>query len=278
MGTAEEVTLVEKVVKYGMFAWKLAIPCIDEDENEDEDEEVTVCDECEITNVIPIDENPEHNIRITWVCSIERTDVVDSGGDEYTNIKTAVGRTSCTEAIIRGVSKISIIDKDGAMLPGTYNYFAVDSEEGDEDHIVKGVIFTELDIPNDPDEPYFVLFELNIALDETEALEYRRFTNDLCVLFDESLLTDSVLRVSGREFSVHRAVLAARWPRFYVKYLIESKNSVVDVGDVEPEAFEKLLRCIYSNTIPTSLLKEDILCQDLVQNSGTSVAEGEKYI
>ena len=73
--------------------------------------------------------------------------------------------------------------------------------------------------------------------------------------------------MSGREFSVHRAVLAARWPRFYEIFSMRSTNSVVDVGDVEPEAFEKLLRCIYSNRNPSGLLKEDILRRnrDLVQ-------------
>ena len=72
-----------------------------------------------------------------------------------------------------------------------------------------------------------------------------------------------MIRVNGREFSVHRAILAARWPRLYEKFLMGSKNSVVDVGDVELEAFEKLLRCIYSNRNPTSLLEEVTFCRDL---------------
>ena len=30
---------VEKVVEYGICAWKLAIPCVNEDDDEDDDEE-----------------------------------------------------------------------------------------------------------------------------------------------------------------------------------------------------------------------------------------------
>ena len=123
------------------------------------------------------------------------------------------------------------------MLPGVGGYFAV-NEEFDDDEYTARLYFNDLNIPNDPDDEYFVRFELNIALDEKETFDHR-FSNDLCHLFDESLLTDSVLRVSGREFSVHRAILAARWPRFYENFSMGSKNSVVDVGDVEPEAFEK---------------------------------------
>ena len=147
------------------------------------------------------------------------------------------------------------------MLPLQFGYSAVGDERAG-DHVTY-LGFEDVAVSNDPNDRYFVLFELNIALDEKKHFEYQRFTKDLCLLFDESLLTDSVLRVSGREFSVHRAVLAARWPKFYEQFLIESNESVVDVGDVEPETFEKLLRCIYSNRNPTSLLKEDILCRDL---------------
>ena len=85
---------------------------------------------------------------------------------------------------------------------------------------------------------------------------------DLSLLLDESLLADSVLRVSGREIAVHRAILAARWPRFYERFLDGSIDSVVDVGEIEPEVFEKLLKCVYSNRIPVSIF-HDTACKDL---------------
>ena len=240
--------------------------CTDEDDDDDDedDEDLTASNDGEITSLIPIDENPEHNVRITWLCTIERTNVVDSGGNKKANVDVTVEKTSCTTgANITGFCKTSIIDRNETLLPREFGYIAV-GEDNNDDYI-NYVGFNDLNISNNPDDQYFVLFELNIALDEKEALEYQRFTNDLSLLFEESLLTDSVLRVSGREFSVHRAVLAARWPKFYEQFFIESKESVVDVDGIEPEAFEKLLRCIYSNTNPTSLLKEDILCRDLVQ-------------
>ena len=56
-----------------------------------EDDDLTASSEGEITNVIPIDENPEHNIRITWLCTIERTNVVDSGGNKKANVDVIRG-------------------------------------------------------------------------------------------------------------------------------------------------------------------------------------------
>ena len=106
------------------------------------------------------------------------------------------------------------------------------------------------------EDPCFVCFELYIAVDERETSDFIRSTNDLSLLLDESLLADSVLRVCGREIMVHRVILAARWPRFYERFLAGSKGSVENVGGIELEVLEKLLKCVYSNRIPTSLLHE----------------------
>ena len=213
--------------------------------------------------MIPIKGHLEHNIRTTWVCSVERSESVDSDGDKFTNVDVVVGLKGCAESIVTGFCKISIVDNEGTMLPDLMGYVSVDSEACNDEGVNFGLIFREVGISNNPKDPHFVRFELNIELDEKKAVEYRRFSNDLCLLFDESLLTDTVIRVNGREFSVHRAILAARWPRFYEQFLMESKHAVVDVGDVEPEAFEKLLRCIYSNKNPTSLPEEETFCRDL---------------
>ena len=59
---------------------------------------------------------------------------------------------------------------------------------------------------------------------EKERSAFSRSINDLGLLLDESLLTDTVLRVSGREIPVHRAILAARWPRFYENFLAGSNE------------------------------------------------------
>ena len=254
-----EAKLVEKVVEYGICTWKLAIPCMDGDDDEDG----TVRNEGEITNVIPIGGHLEHNIRITWVCSVERSESVDSDADKFTNVDVVVGLKGCSESSVTGYCKISIVDIEGTMLPDLMGYVSVDSEACNDEGVNFGLIFREVGISNNPKDPHFVRFELNIEIDEKKAVEYQRFPNDLCLLFDESLLTDSVIRVNGRELSVHHAIFAARWPRFYEQSFRASNDSVVDVGDVEPEAFEKLLRCIYSNINPTSLLDEETFYRDL---------------
>ena len=173
-----EAKLVEKVVEYGICTWKLAIPCMDGDDDEDG----TVRNVGEITNVTPIEGHSEHNIRITWVCSIERSGSVDSDGDRFSNVDVVVGLRGSSESIVTGFCKISIVDMEGVMLPDLMGYASVDSEACDDEGVNFGLIFREVDIPNNRNDQQFVLFELNIELDQKKAVEYQRFPNDLCIL------------------------------------------------------------------------------------------------
>ena len=163
-----------------------------------------------------------------------------------------------SERFISGFCKFDVTDQDGNKLPGPTKcgYVEYDASTEYYDNNNAAVEFVELKPAGNYEDKCFVCFELYIAVDERGTPDFIRPTNDLSLLLDESLLADSVLRVSGREISVHRAVLAARWPRFYERVLAGSKGSTVNVGEIEPEVFEKLLKCVYSNRIPTSLLQE----------------------
>ena len=157
-------------------------------------------------------------------------------------------------------TKSASVTRKERLLPEEilYMYVGTDSIHFEE------VKFTKVKLSENPEDEYFVCFELYIAADENETSYLNRRTNDLGLLLDESLLTDSVLRVNGRDIPVHRAILAARWPRFYEKFLTRSNDPVVDVDGIETEAFGKLLKCVYSNRIPVSLLL-DANCADLAQ-------------
>ena len=199
----------------------------------------------------------------TWDCSIWRYSTRDSNGREITGISVDADNYWGSDVFIEGFYKISITDKTGNILPGQTKYAHVSSSDDDnDDNVSISVCFEELHLSGNSEDKLFVCFELYIEVDERETSDFNRSTNDLSLLLDESLLTDSVLLVNGREISIHRAILAARWPRFYERFLAESKESTVNVGDIEPEVFEKLLKCVYSNQIPISIL-QDPACQDM---------------
>ena len=265
-----------KIVEYCAYAWKLALPSIgkiisdDDDDDDDGDEDDVYDEDLErksrnegyIINVLPFG-TEQQSYETTWQCRIRRTFTRNSNGRE--SISVTVSNWG-SDVFIKGFYKISIIDQAGNILPGQMKYAHVGTDTRDEGNGVNGfsVNFEEMQLSGNSEDKLFVCFELHIEVDERETTEFIRSTNDLSLLLDESLLTDSVLRVSGREISVHRAVLAARWPRFYGKFLAGSKDSTVNVGEIELEVFEKLLKSTYSNRISTSFLQEHA-CKDMEQ-------------
>ena len=142
-------------------------------------------------------------------------------------------------------------------MPKKTIYFAVDSEQirNGSFESVSGN-FGEIPGSGIPGNKFYVRFDLHIEVSEAENSDFDRQKNDLGILLDESLLTDSVLRVNGKEIPVHRAILAAMWPSFYEKFLAESKDPVVDVGEIDPDVFTQLLQCVYSKRIPDSLFED----------------------
>ena len=251
----------EKVVKYCKFDWKLAVPNVAEDADYIVSEN---SHKCIVTVIKPITDL-EQSDHLCWLCKVQRKLTPNPDGQTISDIKVTVAIMGRPKILLKGFYKISITDQEGKILPGEFLYVCL---ENDLIEILYRLQFTRsfnnVNCSVDHEDQYFVCFELYIAVDEKHMTGLNRSTNDLSLLLDESLLTDSVLRVSGREISVHRVILAARWPRFYERFLDGSIDSVVDVGEIEPEAFEKLLKCVYSNRIPVSLF-QDTACKDLAQ-------------
>ena len=250
----------KKIVNYRKYAWKTADPDVAQD---------NLREHVRIRTTIDSDGDPEDAVTIDWSCNIKRKIDHYPDGQEFTDIEVTLSAHTFPRAFLTGFYKVSIVDQEGTLLPGEYLFACV---EGDRDDDLLKYLFTngstktfeDIQLSENPEDKYFVCFEYYITADEKHMADLDRSTNDLSLLLDESLLTDSVLRVSGREIPVHRVILSARWPRFYERYLAGSTDSVVDVGGIELEAFEKLLKCVYSNRIPVSLL-HDTPCRDLAR-------------
>ena len=254
--------LTGKMIKYSTFAWKLALQNY-EDFLDDDNTMIRICEnDGRLSTVIPVEEELEQFSKTSWRCSIFRLNrnIPDGKVTANTHAYVSIGTS---ERIVTGFCKFCITDENGKTLPGQIKYAYVDYDSCKE-YNGSSVDFDELKPLENSEVKCFVCFELNIVVDERQTSDFNRSTNDLSLLLDESLLTDSVLRVSGREIPIHHAILAARWPRFYDNFLAGSKDSVVDVGEFEPEVFEKLLKCFYSNRIPTSLF-QDPAFQDMAQ-------------
>ena len=249
--------LDEKIVKYGTFVWKFGIPDGDQDDEQDNGHVVNgIKVRSKIVTVIRCETNPAKSISVRWVSLTDPRLVNDPYGKNGKNFKAYISCYNLPSVSLTGFLIVRLIDQEGKIIPGQFKMVCLNKGWFLFENGRSPIHFKNLEISENSEDRYFVCFEMYIAVDEIHKSYLNRSTNDLSLLLDESLLTDSVLRVSGREIMVHCVILAARWPRFYEKFLDGSKDSVVDVAEFEPEVFEKLLECVYSNRIPISLFRD----------------------
>ena len=254
--------LTGKRIKYSTFAWKLALQNY-VDEQDDDDTMIRLCiNDGRLSTFIPVEGELEQFAETFWSCLISRENKNIPNGKVTAKTYASVSIVT-SERIVTGFCKFSITEEDGKTTPGQVKYGYVDYDSCRKSN-VSSVIFDELKPLENSEVKCFVCFELHVAVGERQTSDFNRSTNDLSLLLDEPLLTDTVLRVSGREIPVHRAILAARAPGFYDNFLAGSKDSVVDVGEIEPDVFQELLKCFYSNRIPTALFQEPAF-QDMAQ-------------
>lgn len=90
-----------------------------------------------------------------------------------------------------------------------------------------------------------------------------RLSDDLAQLFDNQTFTDCVLTCGGRDFNVHKAILAARSPVFAAMFehkMRESQSDRVDVADVDAEVMREMLRFMYTGQAPNlERMADDLL-------------------
>lgn len=83
----------------------------------------------------------------------------------------------------------------------------------------------------------------------------RNHSYQLSKLCNELQYSDFSLMVKGREFGVHRAILAARSSFFAKMFATDMKEAVMlkaELKEIEPDTFEELLKYIYTGVIPES--------------------------
>lgn len=90
-----------------------------------------------------------------------------------------------------------------------------------------------------------------------------RLSEDLAQLFENQAFSDCMLMCNGREFGVHKALLAARSPVFAAMFehgMRESQSDRVDVTDVDPDVMKEMLRFMYTGNAPSlDKMADDLL-------------------
>lgn len=83
-------------------------------------------------------------------------------------------------------------------------------------------------------------------------------------LLVSGLFSDLTFCVGGKEFKVHKGILASRCEYFKVMFtgnLVESVQDKIDITDVEPDVFEAILQFVYSGQLP---IDYDDITKDLL--------------
>lgn len=82
---------------------------------------------------------------------------------------------------------------------------------------------------------------------------YNDIFENFSAMFKEQTFSDFMFVVKGKEFKVHRIVLAAASPYFnnrFTSKMQEDLESVCKVDNIEPDIFESILRFIYKAKLP----------------------------
>ncbi|XP_057318439.1 speckle-type POZ protein-like [Microplitis mediator] len=106
---------------------------------------------------------------------------------------------------------------------------------------------------------------LTVGVEMTVFDDYRSFTSDyplqkrqrkiadaLKKLFDTKINSDVIFVVGNEKFKAHKLILSTRSPVFFAMFTHEmkgKKDSEVDIPDIDPEIFNKMLEFIYTDEI-----------------------------
>ncbi|XP_023309084.2 protein roadkill-like [Lucilia cuprina] len=84
------------------------------------------------------------------------------------------------------------------------------------------------------------------------AITKSELNKDLGMLFQNGKLTDFILVADGKEFHVHKAILAARSEVFAVMFeheMQENKLNRVEITDIDAEVMQEMLQFIYTGVV-----------------------------
>lgn len=94
---------------------------------------------------------------------------------------------------------------------------------------------------------------------------YRSILDNFSSLYKSSIFSDFTFFVKGKEFKVHKNILAAASPvlnRLFSSSLQEGQDDLCKVEEIKPEIFESLLKFVYEAKLPDNF---DEQAQDLYE-------------
>ncbi|KAG8184549.1 hypothetical protein JTE90_012638 [Oedothorax gibbosus] len=113
-----------------------------------------------------------------------------------------------------------------------------------------------------PEDKLTLYCEVSVVADsvnisgQTCAIQFKvpecRLSDDIGELFENQKFSDVILSVEGKEFCVHKAILAARSPVFAAMFehdMEESKQNRVEITDMEADVLKALLQFIYTGRV-----------------------------
>uniref|UniRef100_A0A182ML51 Speckle-type POZ protein n=1 Tax=Anopheles culicifacies TaxID=139723 RepID=A0A182ML51_9DIPT len=124
-----------------------------------------------------------------------------------------------------------------------------------------------------PEDKLTIFCEVSVVADsvnisgQSNIIQFKvpecKLSEDLGTLFDNEKFSDVTLAVGGREFQVHKAILAARSPVFAAMFeheMEERKQNRVAITDVDHEVLKEMLRFIYTGKAPNlDKMADDLL-------------------
>ncbi|XP_062702249.1 protein roadkill isoform X5 [Aedes albopictus] len=124
-----------------------------------------------------------------------------------------------------------------------------------------------------PEDKLTIFCEVSVVADsvnisgQSNIIQFKvpecKLSEDLGLLFDSEKFSDVTLAVGGREFQVHKAILAARSPVFAAMFeheMEERKQNRVAITDVDHEVLKEMLRFIYTGKAPNlDKMADDLL-------------------
>jgi speckle-type POZ protein len=162
-----------------------------------------------------------------------------------------MGRTKRVKAIFEAF----LMDKDGA--PASSNASRCVKVYPPEGHISWGwfrfVTRRELEARHVVNGWATIVFGIIVVRDDPLAIPPSDIGDHLGRLLDCQDGSDVSFNVDGRKFAAHRAVLAARSPVFKAELfgaMAEATMSQITLEDINPAAFEVLLRFMYTDVLP----------------------------
>ena len=98
-----------------------------------------------------------------------------------------------------------------------------------------------------------LFFDDATTMDEFSDVPSNKMLEGIYSLYNNDVLTDAIIKCGGKEFKVHRVILASQSPVFQAMFeadMKEKHSGVTEVSDATPEAMTDLVTYLYTGTAP----------------------------